>query len=109
MTHEETKLRKRLNDFQNNLSTWKEELEKKTRYTVVCVIDSSCSLCFLLLILPSVFHIRFVDSSEMDELKVSLPKVQEELAQARASLPMIKEKEDRLMEEVILMCTFISI
>nr|CDJ97183.1 RecF RecN SMC protein and SMCs flexible hinge domain containing protein [Haemonchus contortus] len=30
MTHEETKLRKRLTDFQNNLSTWKEELEKKT-------------------------------------------------------------------------------
>ncbi|VDO90704.1 unnamed protein product [Heligmosomoides polygyrus] len=68
MTHEETKLRKRLTDFQNNLSTWKEELEKKT--------------------------------SEMDELKASLPRVQEELAQARASLPGIKEKEDRLMEEV---------
>ncbi|ETN77969.1 hypothetical protein NECAME_10670 [Necator americanus] len=68
MTHEETKLRKRLADFQNNLTTWKEELEKKT--------------------------------TEMDELKVSLPKVQEDLAQARASLPLIKEKEDRLMEEV---------
>ncbi|KAL6726057.1 hypothetical protein Aduo_008068 [Ancylostoma duodenale] len=68
MTHEETKLRKRLNDFQNNLTTWKEDLEKKT--------------------------------TEMDELKVSLPKVQEELAQARASLPVIKEKEDKLMEEV---------
>ncbi|KAK6047741.1 SMC protein Flexible Hinge domain protein [Cooperia oncophora] len=68
MTHEETKLRKRLTDFQNNLSTWKEELEKKT--------------------------------GEMDELKVSLPRVQEELAQARASLPGIKEKEDKLMEEV---------
>ncbi|KAK5972689.1 SMC hinge domain-containing protein [Trichostrongylus colubriformis] len=68
MTHEETKLRKRLTDFQNNLSTWKEELEKKT--------------------------------GEMDELKVSLPKVQEELANARASLPGIKEKEDKLMEEV---------
>lgn len=38
--------------------------------------------------------------SEMDELKASLPRVQEELAQARASLPGIKEKEDRLMEEV---------
>ncbi|WKX98391.1 hypothetical protein Q1695_013798 [Nippostrongylus brasiliensis] len=68
MTHEETKLRKRLTDFQNNLSTWKEDLEKKT--------------------------------AEMDELKVSLPRVQDELAKARASLPLIKEAEDKLMEEV---------
>ncbi|KJH49149.1 putative dGTPase [Dictyocaulus viviparus] len=68
MTHEETKLRKRLADFQNNLSVWKEDLEKRT--------------------------------SEMCELKVSLPHVQEELAQIRLSLPGTKEKEDKLMEEV---------
>lgn len=68
MTHEETKLRKRLADFQNNLSAWKEDLKNKT--------------------------------IEMDELKTSLPRVHEELAHVRASLPATKEKEDKLMEEV---------
>ncbi|VDK60646.1 unnamed protein product [Cylicostephanus goldi] len=84
MTHEETKLRKRLTDFQNNLSTWKEDLEKKTRPVIVS---------------------RF---SEMNELKVSLPAVQNDLAQARASLPLIKEKEDKLMEEVNVLRTKVS-
>ncbi|KAJ1349842.1 hypothetical protein KIN20_005498 [Parelaphostrongylus tenuis] len=68
MTQEETKLRKRLDDFQNNLTTWRDELKQKT--------------------------------IEMNELKVSLPRAQEELAQVRASLPGTKEKEDKLMEEV---------
>ncbi|RCN31180.1 RecF/RecN/SMC protein [Ancylostoma caninum] len=74
MTHEETKLRKRLNDFQNNLTTWKEDLEKKTTYVAVYFVDSLYSLCCLALHFFFWFHVSILDSSEMDELKVSLPK-----------------------------------